>query len=221
MPSRTGRATRQTRRSSSPVPHDRARRVDAELRQRARQLERDYLTFVELLDEFEREGWYARFRCPDLATYVERELRLSYRSIRRRLKVVETVRALPSGEQDDARTKLAALGAHKASIVSPAIQQDTAGWRNWITVAEAETVETLQARVSRILGHRPRGHAEDPGERWYRALLAGLSDNLQTDTRRAFKLAELPLEKADPNPKECWAAIVHEFVATWEPRAVS
>jgi hypothetical protein len=60
---------------------------------------------------------------------------------------------------------------------------------------------------------------EQKGEGWYRAVLAGLPEDLQLETQRAFKLAERALEKADPNPYECWGAIVGEFTATWEPKA--
>lgn len=177
------------------------------------------MALCELVQEVIDGGYYAKFGFTDAETYLEERLGLSYRSIRRRLAVLEAVRRLPAKDQADAKAQLAAVGAHKAAIVAPALQQDAAGWRDWVKTATTETVEALQARVSRVLGHRPRGSGTDAGERWYGTLLAGLPEDLQADTKRAFHLAAQALEKTAPKPTECWAAIVHEFISTWEPTA--
>lgn len=202
---------------------DRAVAVDAELRQRATRLEHDFLTFCELAQEAMDGAYHTRFGFADFPAYCTDRLGFEYRTLRKRLAAVEALRALPAGEQNRARSTLAAVGATKASILAPALRRDPAGWADWCQKAAQEPAEALQARVSRALGLRPRGPvamvSTQKGEGWYRAVLAGLPDDLQEQTQRAFKLAERALEKADPSPYECWGALVEEFIATWEPKA--
>lgn len=206
-------------------PVNRAAIVDSDIRRLVAELEVDFLAIVELCREVIDGAYHERFNFPTAEAYLEDRTGWSYGTIRKRLRTLDGLRALPAQNQDAARKALASIGATKAAIVAPAIQKDPDGFDNWIEHAKLEPAPKLQERVSRALGHRARGPAAatEPGAGWYRRLLAlpGWPDELRADTERAFKLAEVALQKPGAHPLECWAAIVHEFIGTYEPKGAT
>ena len=135
--------------------------VDLALRQMVARLEADFYQFVELLQEALDGAYYRALGYADPARYVEDHLGLSYSSVRRRLRVLEGVRALPAGEQDAAKSALATIGSHKAGILAAILKDphEKAHWAAWVEDAGLWTVEELQAGVTKLLHLTARGAA--------------------------------------------------------------
>jgi hypothetical protein len=145
---------------------------------------------------------------------------VKYRTVRRWLSVVDGLRRLPPGDRPDAERALEGLCSHKAGVLAPVLGREGEDWQAWVRVAQGTAEPEIQRRVSVALGHRPRGDSQDPGEAWYRALLAKLpDDDFRAETQRAFRLAER--ETGTDNPIGCFRWIIAEFIATYEPKATA
>jgi hypothetical protein len=160
--------------------------VDQELRQRATRIETDFLTLCELVQEVADGAFYARFGFQDLDGYLEERIGLSYRSVRRRLTVLEAIRALPPADQDAAKVSLAALGASKAAVLAPMVKRPGVDWRTWAETAASTPVASLQAQVSRELGLRPRGAADAPGTRFLAYVLNQVPPDVREEVQVVF-----------------------------------
>ena len=187
------------------------------MQQCARTISQRFLDFCGFAAEFTREGYWARYACETPEDYYTRYTGISYRTVRAWCAVLEGLGRLPVKDQPAARETLVGLGSHKARVLAPILGREGEDWHAWADRAATVTEERLQEEVSAACGHRPRGAPDQPGERWYRALLAPLPPELQEDTQRAFRLAHK--EAATANPIGCWKAIIAEFLSTWEPQA--
>lgn len=201
-------------------PINRAAVVDAELRRLATRVETDFLEICELVEEVRREGFHARFGFVDVERYLEDRIGLSYRSVARRLAAAKAVRALPAPDQDDAKNQLAALGASKAAVLAPALQQDPAGWRDWVKKAATESVEGLQRKVTTALGLKARGQSTDaPGARWLAYTLNQVPPETREEVEAVFKLGATVAES--DNAVQVFLCMVREVKVEWDHRGVT
>lgn len=197
-----------------PVP--RAAQVDAELRQRATRLETDFFVICELVEEVRAESYHARFGFVDVETYLEQRIGLSYRSVARRLAAFKAVQALPPAEQAAAKTELAALGAHKAAVLAPALKQDPDGWRDWTKKAATETVDGLQKKVTTALGLKARGPSTDaPGARFLAYVLTQVGD-AREEVEEAFQLG-MKLAQSE-HAVAVFISLCREVLPDWRAR---
>lgn len=195
---------------------NRAAQVDAELRQRAARLETDFFRIVELVEEIRAEGFYARFGFADVESYLEQRIGLSYRSVARRLAAVKAVQALPLADQDEAKAQLAALGASKAAVLAPALTKDPHGWKDWAKQAAAESVTDLQAKVSRVLGLKPRGPAPDaPGAKFLAYVLTQVGD-AREEVQETFELGMKLAQSA--HAVAVFISLCREVLPDWRAR---
>jgi len=191
--------------------------LDLELRQRAREIEVDFLRFCDLAAELIADGHYTCFGYADPADYFEQRLGISYRSLRRRLTVVEALASLPEAVQDEAREALAELGSHKAAVLAPMLKAKPETWRAWVQRAAESTVEAIQERVSQALGLRPRGKPDAPGERWYRRLLHDVPPDAREEVEAVFAAGARLAETT--NPLGVFLHMVREVAVEWQQRA--
>lgn len=208
---------RSTRRAAAIVgrPVNRAAIVDTELRRLSTRIESDFFAVCELVQEAIDGAYYARFGFADAERYLEDRLGLSYRSVRRRLAVLDAVRALPAKDQEDAKTQLAAVGSHKAAALAPALRQDPQGWREWVKTAAAETVEAVQGRVTRALGLKPRGSTETPGSRFLAYVLNQVGD-ARDEVEETFRLGG-QLARSD-HAVAVFISLCREVLPDWRAR---
>lgn len=203
-------------------------RLDTILVQSARNLFSEWLRFARAAQDFLDGGYWVHYRVQTPEAYFETRCGISFRTVSRWLAVAKGLGRLPKPEQGEAETALVGLGSHKAGVLAPVLGREGQDWKAWVIIAREKAEPDLQARVSVALGHRPRGAttgAPDDvqiGETWYARLLAPpLPDTLREQTQRVFKLAEVALDKPNPHPFECWAAILAEFESTYEPKGVA
>lgn len=195
-------------------------RLDLRMRQAVRQIGTAWLGLVEDARVFLDGSYWYKWGYTRPEEYFLDHLGLTYRTVRRWLTVLEGLRRLPPPDYEPAKDALLELGAHKAAVLAPVLGREGEDWRAWTAHAAEWTEARLQEAVSERCGHRPRGAPSAPGERWYRALLSDLPDELQDLTGRAFRLAEQQLGPGTAHhPMACWAAICQEFVGTYETRA--
>ena len=145
--------------------------VDTLLRQSAQRLHLGAMEMMELVQEAIDAKYHEKFGFTDAGPYLESRTGLAYRSICRQLAVLAGLRKLPAGQMAPAKTALATLGSHKASILAPVLGQEGQDWQTWVGLAQEATEEALQDLVSSELGLRPRGVAKAPGEKFLAFLL--------------------------------------------------
>lgn len=187
--------------------------VDLELRQLAKRVETDFWAIVELCIEAQDGAYYARFGFVSLGDYLSERLRISYSSVMRRLRAVEAVRALPPEEHDRAREALTLVGATKAGIIAPIIQERPGEWQEWTERAIHETEEGLQAAVSVARGVKSRGHHE-PGARFLRMVLNQMPPDAREEVARVFTSGER--KHGLNNPIEVFLRMVQEVAVEWQ-----
>lgn len=134
--------------------------VDLALRQHAGRLEHDFLDFCRLAEECIEQNHWARFGYPGPQEYFEERVGISYRSLRRRLSVLEALKRLPEAERPEAEAAVLALGSHKSAALARAIGREGVDWRQLVEFAQRATAEAVQERVTIETGGKPRG---DPG----------------------------------------------------------
>ena len=164
--------------------------VRQEIKQRLVKLEDDFLTVAELIAEAVEGKYYQSWGYLDPEDYFREELGFSPRTIWKRLAVLRAWRTLPPEDAGPARAALAQIGPAKAAIIAPAIQQGM-DWRVIVQEAADHNEEMLQARVSSVLGLRPRGNTLPlpPGEQTYRYLHARMPDEESRLLLEQFRLA--------------------------------
>ena len=145
--------------------------LDLLLRQHAKRLHLGAFELMEVVQEALDGKVHERFGYEDFAPYVENRTGLSYRSICRQLAVLAGLRALPPADLAEAKQVLAELGAHRASILAPALEKEPTDWKDWVEIARDSTEEALQDAVSSALGLKPRGKAGAPGEKLWAFIL--------------------------------------------------
>ena len=149
-----------------------------------------FLDFAETAALSLREKDYERFGFADAEPYFEERIRISYRTLRRYLSLVEgleRVKAL-GGQKDAAlcRQHLVALGVHKASVLAPVLGREEM-WSAWTARAQAMSEAALQEAVSVALGHQPRGSLGLPGEGFLAFLLTRIPPERREQVEWVFR----------------------------------
>lgn len=161
--------------------------VDTLLRQSAQRLEMGFLDFVELAREAIDEKIHERFGFLDESAYFQERIGVSYRSLRRGLAVLEGLRKLPAGQMELAKQAIAEIGSHKSAILAPVLGKEGQDWQTWVALAKEATEEALQDLVSSELGHKPRGMAKAPGERFLSFLLNSVPPERREQVEWVFR----------------------------------
>lgn len=180
--------TRLAKTGATPPPAPRHEVVDLELRQRARRIEADYMAFIELAQEAIAGQYHLKFGFQTEEAYFSDRVGISYRSVRRRLQILEGVLRLPPAEQTEARAALAEIGAHKAAEVARILGRDGgAPWRDLVEFAKGVTEEALREEVSIRLGTKPRGlPAGQPGDAFLRYVLNQIPPEVLDHVEQTF-----------------------------------
>lgn len=160
--------------------------IDLALRQYSTRLERDFFAFVRLAKECIDEGIWSRFGFDAPAKYFEERIGVSYRSLQRRLSILDGIKRLPEPEQAEAEQVLAEIGVHKSAALARALGRDGVDWRELVEFARRATESAVQDRVSAETGAKPRGPASEPGERFFRFILDNVPPDETEHTRRVF-----------------------------------
>ncbi len=169
---------------------------DLKLRQLAQRIETDYLAFCEVAKTAMAEGWHQKFGYVDASAYFDERIGLSYRTVRRRLAILEAIQRLPEAEQSEARAVMVELGSHKAGALAPLLGQEQVDWRESAEFARRATEDAVQSMVSEKLGRPHRGlpASEHPGHRFFAYILNTVPPDERERTEWVFqelmKLAE-------------------------------
>lgn len=195
-------------------------RLDQILQSAARNLFTEWLRFAEAAQDFIAESYWVRFKFPTPEAYFEQRLGLSYRTVRRWCSIVEGLRRLPKPEATEAQKMLVGLGSHKAGVLAPVLGRPGQDWRAWVMAAQSTPEETLQTRVSEVLGHRPRGPSIAPGETWYRRLLGPpLPDDIAEEAKEVFAYGEHVAETK--NPIDIFRHMLADVKVEWSHQAMA
>ena len=184
--------------------------VDTLLRQHVKRIELGFFEFLELADEAISGKYHEKWGYVDAGPYFEERIGVGYRSLCRRLAVLEGLRALPPAEMPHAKEVLAELGAHRASILAPAFKQEPGDWREWVELAHGSTEDALQEAVSSALGLRPRGKAGAPGERFLGYMLNAVPPDRREQVAWVFQ--EMAKIGGDPGNKWSPLAVFLQLV---------
>ena len=169
---------------------------DLKLKQLAHRIEEDYFTFCALAQTAMTENWHQKFGFVDVSAYFEERVGLSYRTLRRRLAVLEAIQRLPEGEQAEAKTAMTELGSKKAGALAPLLGKPDLDWKAAATFAKGVNEAAVQSMVSEKLGHQHRGltASQHPGERFYGYLLnvtpPDERERVEWVFQQLFKMAE-------------------------------
>ena len=155
------------------------------LQQLVRRIEIDYLDFCDVAKRAIDEQWWAHYGYAGPQPYFEDKVGIGYRSVRRRLVIAEALERLPEADRGSAREALAGIGGHKASVLAPLLGQ-VPDWRDFVELAKDATEEAVQDAVSRRLGHKPRGVAGEPGDRFLRWILNSVPPDERSFVENTF-----------------------------------
>lgn len=142
---------------------------DLKLRQLAQRIEVDYLAFCAVAQTAMADNWHQKFGFVDASAYFDERVGLSYRTVRRRLAILEAIQRLPEGEQAEARATMTELGSKKAGALAPMLGKPDLDWKAAATFAKGVNEAAVQSMVSEKLGHAHRGlpASQHPGERFF------------------------------------------------------
>ena len=150
-----------------------------------------FLDFAETATVSLREKDYERFGFADAEPYFEERIRISYRTLRRYLSLVEGLERVKAlGGQKDAtqcRQQLVDLGVHKASVLAPVLGRLDLVWSAWMERAQAMSEAALQEAVSVALGHQARGSLGLPGEMFLSSLLTRIPPERREQVEWVFR----------------------------------
>lgn len=146
---------------------------DLKLKQLAQRIESDYLAFCALAQTAMLENWHQKFGYVDASTYFDERVGLSYRTVRRRLVILESIQRLPEAEQAEAKAIMTELGSKKAGALAPLLGKPDMDWKVAATFAKGVNEAAVQSMVSEKLGHQHRGltASQHPGSRFYEYIL--------------------------------------------------
>lgn len=205
----TGRKLAQRANTDVPTP-PRHEIVDLALRQHVQRIETGFLEFLELAREAIDGAYYIKFGFQDPERYFQDRLGASYRSVRRRLSILDGLDRLVVGERERAKVALASLGGHKAAEVARLLGRRD-GWAELAARAQDMTEEAVRDEVSARLGSKPRGLPSEPGEKFLRALLNRLPIDVIEWTESVFTVG---MKAADThNPVVVFILMVECFAA--------
>ncbi|MDP3768203.1 MAG: hypothetical protein Q8S13_09320, partial [Dehalococcoidia bacterium] len=146
------------------------------------------------------------FDAPD--RYFEDRIGISYRTLRRRLSVLEAIKRLPEADRPEAEAAVIALGSHKSAAIARAIGREGVDWRQLVEFAQRATAEAVQERVTIETGGKARGDPADPGERLYRQILNTVPPDLSDFVTSVFEhLMRIP--EGPRNPLAALLILVH------------
>ena len=178
--------------------------VDADLRQSAARIAGSFFAFVDLAARAIDEQVYVHYGFRDSMAYFESRVGIKYRTVKRWLSIRTAVQRLPEDEQADARKALAAIGAHKASVLAPLLgQPPKAGasvkdWRETVRIAESATEEGLQEYVSGLTGAGRKPADGSVGARFLSGILIHIHPDLQDYVRDVFDALMKEYDLNDP-----------------------
>lgn len=162
--------------------------VDLMLRQHAQRLALQYLDFCELAEECISGKFYERFGFVDAEPYFQERIGVSYRTLRRRMAILEALHRLPPDTQPRARLALAEIGVSKASILAPVLGRPDEDWEKWVEFAKAATEDAVQAAVSDLTEAKRRGSAPaDDWSRFYKFVLAQVPPERRSQVEQVFR----------------------------------
>jgi hypothetical protein len=143
------------------------------LQQLVARIESDFLDFLDVAQRAMKEQWHLKYGYVDAADYFENVVHMSYRTVRRRLAVLEAIQRLPEAEQAEAKAAMTALGSKKAGALAPLLGKPDLDWKAAATFAKGVNEAAVQSMVSEKLGHQHRGltASQHPGERFLAYLL--------------------------------------------------
>ena len=146
---------------------------DLKMRQLAQRIETEYLEFCALAQTAMAENWHLKFGFVDASDYFEQRVGLSYRTLRRRLTILESIQRLPEAEQTEAKKILTEIGPKKAAAIAPMLGKPDLDWRAAADFAKGVNESAVQSMVSEKLGHPHRGlpASQHPGARFYAYIL--------------------------------------------------
>lgn len=181
----------------APVDRERAKKYDARLRVLVRDMSRSFIQFLTIVKAVVTERLYTALDYADAPTYFEERIGYSWRTIRRRLAILEALERIKDpSERDEVQKELEALGVHRAAVLAPVIGQEGIRWRQLLKRAVKVDEGALQAEVSRLLGSKARGLTEgDKTEtrtvheesRWLRYTINRLvDDGARAEVRNVF-----------------------------------
>ena len=214
------------------VPHDTVKRpppavpalprhevVDLALREGARRIEVSYMAWIEYAREAIDGQYYVKYGFTDPDPYFDERIRVSYRTVRRRLSILEGLLRLPASEQAGARAALAEVGSHKAGEIARILGRDQgAPWTDLVELARTMSEAALREEISVRLGTRPRGlPAGHPGDRFLRFLLANVPPSVKDHVEQT--LAALMRHYEMKNAVSAFLLLVDlgaEEAAAWE-----
>ena len=161
---------------------------DLKLRQLAQRIETDYLEFCAVAQTAMAENWHQKFGFVDAGDYFDQRVGLSYRTVRRRLTILEAIQRLPEGEQEAAKVTMTELGSKKAAVLAPMLGKPDLDWKAAATFAKGVNEAAVQSLVSEKLGHPHRGlpAGVHPGQRFYEYLLNTVPPDEQERTKWVF-----------------------------------
>lgn len=161
---------------------------DLKLRQLAQRIETDYLEFCGVAQTAMAENWHQKFGFVDASAYFDQRIGLSYRTVRRRLAILEAIQRLPESEQEGAKLTLSELGAHKASAIAPLLGKPDLDWKAAADFAKTAPETAVQSMVSEKLGHAHRGltASQHPGDRFLAYVLNVVPPDERDRVEKAF-----------------------------------
>ena len=133
---------------------------------------------------------------------------MSYRSVRRRLSVLEAILRLPEGEQEEAKATMTALGSKKAGVLAPMLGKPDLDWKAAADFAKGVNESAVQSMVSEKLGHPHRGlpASQHPGTRFYAYILNTVPPDERERTQFVFD--ELLKMAGSHNPMAVFLVLV-------------
>ena len=182
----------------------RAQTVDGEQRTLVRTLSRDFVRFLLLVQEVQRDALYRDLGYSDIAVYYDLHVGYAWRSIRRRLVILEALdRLTDPDERATVQAQMETIGVHKAAVLAPMIGEAGAPWQRWLQKAGDVDEGALQMAVSQWRGAKPRGAVEGASEkpaapassRWLTYTVNQIADDgARAELRNVFSAGRVVLE---------------------------
>lgn len=154
----------------------------------AKKISRSCIEFAHEIQQAIDGNDHAHFGYAGPDDYFHDKLGLAWGSVRKYLAPLRAINALPEAQREEATEKLAGIGISKAAAISPAIERAPETIDAWIELAKNANKDTVQAKVSDALGHKPRGAAvaNDPGVSTLEFIIRRLPSEMQDSFRDAF-----------------------------------
>ena len=178
------------------------------MRQLAQRIETDYLEFCAVAQTAMAENWHLKFGFVDASDYFEQRVGLSYRTLRRRLTILESIQRLPEAEQTEAKQILTEIGPKKAAAIAPMLGKPNLDWKAAADFAKGVNESAVQSMVSEKLGHQHRGlpASQHPGARFYDYVLNIVPPDERERTKFVFD--ELLKMAGSHNPMAVFLVLV-------------